>query len=131
MLWVIISLRQGVLDTTLCDKVCQWLAAGLWFSLGIPVSTTNNTDCHDIMEILLKVSLNTLTLTLIKEAWLHILVILFLSNSQIVLHTFLYCFSSCDIRYKIPPSPVPLLYPITDKKLYQLNDEYFADKVIA
>ena len=21
------------LDTTLCDKVCQWLAAGQWFSL--------------------------------------------------------------------------------------------------
>jgi hypothetical protein len=26
---------QGVLDTTLRDKVCQWLAAGLWFSLEI------------------------------------------------------------------------------------------------
>ena len=25
-LWVRISLRQGVLDTTLCDKVCQWLS---------------------------------------------------------------------------------------------------------
>jgi hypothetical protein len=22
---------QGVLDTTLCDKVYQWLAAGRWF----------------------------------------------------------------------------------------------------
>jgi len=27
-LWVWIPLRQGVLDTTLCDKVCQWLTAG-------------------------------------------------------------------------------------------------------
>jgi hypothetical protein len=27
-------LRRGVLDTTLCDKVCQWLTAGQWFSLG-------------------------------------------------------------------------------------------------
>jgi len=27
-------------DTTLCDKVCQWLATGLWFSLGTPVSST-------------------------------------------------------------------------------------------
>jgi len=53
------SLR-GVLDTTLCDKVCQWLAAGRWFSLGIPVSSTNKTDSHDITEILLKVSLNTI-----------------------------------------------------------------------
>jgi hypothetical protein len=32
---------QGVLDITLCDKVCQWLAAGLWFSPVIPVSSTN------------------------------------------------------------------------------------------
>ena len=23
--------RRGVLDTTLCDKVCQWLATGRWF----------------------------------------------------------------------------------------------------
>jgi hypothetical protein len=33
------------LDRT-CDKVCQWLATGGWFS---PVSSTNNTDCHDII----------------------------------------------------------------------------------
>ena len=46
--------------TTLCDKVCQWLAAGLWFSLGTPVSSTNKADCHDIAEILLKVALNTI-----------------------------------------------------------------------
>jgi hypothetical protein len=25
-------------------KVCQWLAAGRWFSLGTPVSSTNKTD---------------------------------------------------------------------------------------
>jgi hypothetical protein len=31
---------QGVLHTTLCDKVCQWLAAGRWFSSGTPVSST-------------------------------------------------------------------------------------------
>jgi len=49
----------GVLDTTLCDQVCQWLAAGQWFSLGTPVSSTNKTDRHDIAEILLKVVLNT------------------------------------------------------------------------
>ena len=39
-------LRRGVLDTTLCDKV----AAGLWFSPGTPVSSTNKTDYHDITE---------------------------------------------------------------------------------
>ena len=51
-----------VLDTTLCDKVCQWLATGQWFSLCTPVFSTNKTDCHDITEILLKVALDAMTL---------------------------------------------------------------------
>ena len=34
-----------------------------WFSLGTPVSSNNKTDRHDITEILLKVALNTITLT--------------------------------------------------------------------
>ena len=34
-----------------------------WFSLDTPISPTNKTDFHDITEILLKVGLNTLTLT--------------------------------------------------------------------
>jgi hypothetical protein len=46
-----------VLDTTLCDKICQWLATGQWFS---PVSSTNKTDRHNITETLLKVALNTI-----------------------------------------------------------------------
>ena len=46
--------------TTLCDKVCQWLATGRWFSTGPPVSSTNKTDRHDIAEILLKVALSTI-----------------------------------------------------------------------
>jgi hypothetical protein len=29
---------RRVLDTTLCDKVCQCLATGRWFSPGTPVS---------------------------------------------------------------------------------------------
>jgi hypothetical protein len=56
----------GVLDTTLCDKVCQWILTGQWFSTGTPVSSTNNTDHHVITEILLKVALNTITLTPLK-----------------------------------------------------------------
>ena len=36
-----------------------------WFSPGTLVSSTNKTDCHDITEILLKVALNTITLTLL------------------------------------------------------------------
>ena len=60
---------RGVLDTTLCDKVCQWLATCRWFSLGTPVSSTNKTDLHDITEILLKVALSTVTLSLAKSMY--------------------------------------------------------------
>jgi hypothetical protein len=59
-LWVQIPLRRGVLDTTLCGKVCQWLATGRWFSPGTPVSFTNKTDRHHTTGILLKVALNTI-----------------------------------------------------------------------
>jgi len=51
-------LWQGALDTKLCDKVCQWLAAGQWSSPGTPVSPNNKTDRHDITQILLKMALN-------------------------------------------------------------------------
>ena len=53
-LWVRTLLSWGELDTTVCDKVSQWLATGRWFSLGSPVSSTNKTDRRDITEILLK-----------------------------------------------------------------------------
>jgi hypothetical protein len=41
---------QQFYDTTLCYKVCQWLATGRWFSLGTPVSSTDKTDRHDIAK---------------------------------------------------------------------------------
>jgi hypothetical protein len=50
----------GVFDTSLCDQVCQWLAAGRWFSPGTLVFSTNKTDRHIIIEILLKVAFNTI-----------------------------------------------------------------------
>jgi hypothetical protein len=56
ILWVRISIMAR--STTLCDKVCQWLAAGRWFSPGPHVSSVNKTDRHDITEILLKVALS-------------------------------------------------------------------------
>ena len=50
---------RGVLDTTLCDKVCQWLAAGWWFSFVLqfppPIKLPN------VNEIFLKVALNTIS----------------------------------------------------------------------
>jgi hypothetical protein len=58
-LWVRIPLRLGVLDKTLCDKVCQRLVTGRWCSPGTLVSSTNKSNRHDITEILLKMALNT------------------------------------------------------------------------
>ena len=57
-----ILLRRDVLDAALCDKYCQRLAAGWGFSLDTPDSSTNKYDHHDITEILLNVSLSTITL---------------------------------------------------------------------
>jgi hypothetical protein len=54
---------RGLLDTTLCDKVCQWLATGRWFSLCTLVYSINKTDRHNITEMLLKVALNTIKQT--------------------------------------------------------------------
>jgi hypothetical protein len=42
------------------DKLYQLLAHDRWFSPGTPVSSTTKTGCHDIVEILLKVALNTI-----------------------------------------------------------------------
>jgi hypothetical protein len=66
---------RGVLHTTLCDKVCHWLATCQWFSPGSPVSTTNKTDSHDITELLLKVALITITpqKSILSVNWWHFL----------------------------------------------------------
>jgi hypothetical protein len=39
--------ENGVLNTTLCDKICQSFATGQWFSQGTPVSFTNKTERYD------------------------------------------------------------------------------------
>ena len=58
--WARIRLRRVVLDTTLCDKVCQWLAKGRWISPGTPISSTNKTYHNDMAEILSRVALSTI-----------------------------------------------------------------------
>jgi hypothetical protein len=68
MLWARIPLTRGVIDTALCGKIYQWLAAGRWFSPGTPISSTNKIDLRDITEVLLKVALNT-----IMTPWTHIM----------------------------------------------------------
>ena len=55
---------RGVIDTTLCNKVCQWLAAGRWFSPDILVYSTNKTDHHYLAKILFKVALSNISLNL-------------------------------------------------------------------
>jgi hypothetical protein len=50
----VIYLFWSINLSVICDR---------WFFLGTPVSSTNKTDHHDITEILLKVALNTITLT--------------------------------------------------------------------
>jgi hypothetical protein len=77
MLWVQILITARC--TTLCDKVCQWLATGLWFSPGTPVSSTSKTDRHDITEILLKVVLNTINLNLKGSIFILFLAVLHLT----------------------------------------------------
>jgi len=39
---------RRVLDTALCDKVCQCLATGWRYSLGIQLCPTNKNDSHGI-----------------------------------------------------------------------------------
>jgi hypothetical protein len=48
MLWVRISIRARC--TTLCDKVCQWLAKDRWISPGPPLSSTNNTGLYSMIN---------------------------------------------------------------------------------
>ena len=63
MLWIRTPLRRGILDTTLCDKVCQSLTylrqvgGVLWV---LWVSSTIKTYHHDITRILFKVELSTI-----------------------------------------------------------------------
>ena len=70
LLWVRTPLTRGVLDTTLCDKVCQWFATGRCFSPATPVSSINKTDRHDITEISLKV-LNSINQPLASNSILY------------------------------------------------------------
>jgi hypothetical protein len=70
MVWVQISMRARC--AILCDKVCQWLATGQWFSSRPLVFSTKKTDHHDITDILLKVVLN-----IIKQTNIHISIVFF------------------------------------------------------
>jgi len=102
----------GVLDTTSCDQVCQWLATGRWFSLGSSVSSINKTDRHDIIEILLKVALNTINLT----------------PSPIILTNLVFISDSFDLftsnGYKSPYVTLVGQGTYTDQNPYVLDQSY-------
>ena len=88
---------RGVLDTTLCDKVCQWLNGRSCFPPGILVSSTNKTDRLDTTNILLKVALNTITLTMnYKTLYGYIPMV---QKFWKLLATFKYYFFSIPCRY--------------------------------
>ena len=70
-------LRRCVLDTKICDKVCRWLAAGRWFSPGIPVSST---EIHLALRFML---LFLVLCSVICELWFYNFFFSF-SNSCIV-----------------------------------------------
>jgi hypothetical protein len=59
-LWARIPLRRCVLDTTLCNNVCQCLRQIGGFLQVLRCPQKYKTDRHDITEILLKVALNTI-----------------------------------------------------------------------
>jgi hypothetical protein len=54
---------------TASDKAYQLLVHDRWFSPGTPASSTTKSGRHDIVEILLKVALNTINQ--IKSIILH------------------------------------------------------------
>ena len=57
----LINYKKGCTRLTAAsDKMYQLLANGRWFSPGTPASSTTKTGRHDIAEILLKVTLNTI-----------------------------------------------------------------------
>jgi hypothetical protein len=84
ILWIWISIMARC--TTLCDKVCKWLATGRWFS---PVSSNNKTDRHDISEILLKMAYHIMLYT---SPWSR-----FKFTISVVIGTD--CIGSCKFNY--------------------------------
>ena len=82
---------------------------GRWFSSGTPVSSTNETDRHDITELLLKVVLYTMTLTLLDFVNYHMLI------NKIVL-----CFFFCFFFYKYGTGIYERLRGIMSLSIYDL-----------
>jgi len=99
---------------------CIQLAADQWFSPGTPVSSTNKTDRYNIAEILLKVALNTITLT---RDFLDVLKLLIF-------------FCSLEMTLKLTPTKLSLNAAVTldinlfTKELYKNQLWYYTTPTI-
>ena len=95
-------------------------ATGRWFS---PVSSINKTDHHDITEILLKVSLNTITLTQVSHLW---------AISLLVQTTLQWDDDICFVLQSMDRHVTPLWYiiliPSQSVLLFLLNDACLVEK---
>ena len=65
-------LWRNVLDTTLCGKACQYICGISVFSLCTPVCSVNKTERHDITEVVLQVTLNTILVIVVAFFFIHI-----------------------------------------------------------
>jgi hypothetical protein len=97
----------GVLDTTCYAKVCD---KSVVFFVLFDFSSTNKTDRHDIVEILLKVGLNNITLNLKEYAMkIQILTVhLYTNNSNMTAYIsstsicrYISTFSICALKLSI------------------------------
>ena len=93
---------QGVLDTAVCDKICQRLATGRCFSPGTLGFYTTKADPSGIKEVLLKVTLNTINLIhtksevyLIRNALFH--------AYRIIHFQYIFIISQFSLNHPLPP----------------------------
>jgi hypothetical protein len=97
---------RGVLDTTLCDSLSLTCDRS-FFSPGTPVPYTNKTDHHDITEIVLIVTINTINQTITLLICFEIFTI-----SSFELAT--YCIGICKFHYHTyTTTTTPLIQLVT------------------
>jgi hypothetical protein len=72
---------------------------GWWFSSATPFFSTNKIDYHDITEILLKATLNTITLTL-YQLWFRVkLIAVNLVQEENLVHLLQLCHAALCIAH--------------------------------
>jgi hypothetical protein len=126
-----------VYSTILCDKVCQWLATGRWFSPGTAVSSTNKTSRHDIIEILLKVVLSTIILPtnhIILGNGIKGWFVIFIKCKWIIYFTRMYVYkclrlAETSIFFEFRVYTVTISYRRSTRNRYQENYILLSDRI--